>query len=113
MWILPTVAQSSDCCWSTLSVSERGVSLSEVWVTERAVVEETCVMEAVRGNWSGWSRDLQPAEGGTLAVVEMNGSVVGATRPAVALRPAPAVVAVASCSKLDSVAVAAAGVVVN
>lgn len=84
-------------------------------MTERAVVEETCVMGAVRGNWSGWSRDLQPAEGGTLAVglVEMNGSVVGATLPLVAPRPAPAVVAVAGCSLLDSVAVAAAGVVVN
>lgn len=73
------------------------------------------MMEAVRGNWSGWSRDLQPAEGGTLVagLAEMNGSVVGATLPVAAPGPAPVVVAVAGCSKLDFVAVAAADVVVN
>lgn len=84
-------------------------------MTERAVVGETCVMEAVRGSWSGWSGDLQPAEGGTLAagLVGMNGSVVVATLPAVAPGPAPAIVAVEGCSTLDSVAAAVAAGVVN
>lgn len=111
------MARSSDCCQSTQSGSERGASLSGVWVTERAVVGETCVMEAARGSWSGWSGDLQPAEEATLAagLAAMNGSVVAATLPAVAPRPAPAVAAAAGCSTLDFVAAAvvAAGVVVN
>lgn len=113
--ILPTAARSSDCCWSTQSVSERGASPSEVWATGRAVAEEMCAMGAVWENWSGWSKDLRPVEGETLAVglVERSGAVVEAALPAVALRPAPAVVAVAGCLVLGSVAAAAAGVAVG